>query len=226
MAARWGLRHGAIWRNADAGHFEVAKYVSRSWPIPRIVKAIQKVAPITAATLEILSQPVAGLFGEYNEPGTDEPKPNLYQRYAESREIVVLPWVRFRCPDGTEMPTGIRAMLQAATDHYQSKVYVNSAYRDPSYNRRVGGARYSQHMRCLAVDFRVAGVATGTLRSWIVSNRSKWKIGGVGTYGTHVHADLRATIAGKIVEWGGRIKRKYATRYAKRHYKKVRLARA
>jgi len=32
IASRWGLLHGAVWRNADAGHFEVARRGAGGWP--------------------------------------------------------------------------------------------------------------------------------------------------------------------------------------------------
>ncbi len=57
-------------------------------------------------------------------------------------------------------------------------VSVSSSYRSPSHNRAVGGAKRSWHMRCQAVDFRVAGNGHSVL-NFI---RSHPKVGGYKRY--------------------------------------------
>ena len=146
------------------------------------------------------------------------------QGYVDSKDIEIKPWVKFSCPGGKEMPRPIQTMLRDAAAHWQRTVYVNSAYRSPAYNRKVGGARQSQHMKCRAVDFRVAGVTPRKVRDWLVVNRSKWGITAIGTYGTHTHADdgVRSKRSNKLVEWTGGGKRK--ARYAKRRAPPTRYA--
>lgn len=131
------------------------------------------------------------------------------QAYVESKDVVVHRNVTFSCPGGKPLPAGLTTMLRDAAAYWQTTVYVNSFYRSPAYNRKVGGARQSRHMRCEAADWRVAGVATGELRAWVVKNRHKWKVTGIGTYARHLHTDIGRA---QLVEWNGGRKR-----YAKRH---------
>lgn len=71
-------------------------------------------------------------------------------------------------------------------------VRVFSAYRTPATNRAVGGARESHHLydrwpRSPAVD---VGCAEGTPADW-AKLLDQLRVGGLGTYATHVHVDLR-----------------------------------
>ena len=70
------------------------------------------------------------------------------------------------CPNGAPFPTELMRLLQDASSHFGRTAVVNSGYRTPERNRRVGGARNSQHMKCRAIDFRVAGVSVGDLRRY------------------------------------------------------------
>lgn len=54
------------------------------------------------------------------------------------------------------IPGALRTVLAQVESRYGA-VHINSSYRSPARNRRVGGAKHSLHMACRAVDFRVAG---------------------------------------------------------------------
>ena len=60
----------------------------------------------------------------------------------------------FKCRDGSDVPAelmdNLRELvlnLQIIRDTIGKPVYVISGYRTPRYNRRIGGARKSQHMK-------------------------------------------------------------------------------
>jgi uncharacterized protein YcbK (DUF882 family) len=69
-----------------------------------------------------------------------------------------------------------------------SVLKINSGYRCPSYNARIGGAKNSQHMLGKAADMRAPGASIKDLAKLV--NRLNPK-GGVGKYRSFVHADTR-----------------------------------
>ena len=80
-------------------------------------------------------------------------------------------------------------LLKRVEAHYGKKVIITSGYRSKSHNRRVRGARKSQHLYCNAADIRVPGVGKHTLAKFA---RSLPGIGGVGIYcrSSYVHLDI------------------------------------
>jgi hypothetical protein len=77
-------------------------------------------------------------------------------------------------------------------------IRITNAYRSAAYNRCIGGARRSQHLRFNALDFVVEGGSRPShwaraLRS-IRDDEDEFK-GGVGLYNTFVHFDTRGTNA-------------------------------
>lgn len=75
-------------------------------------------------------------------------------------------------------------------------ITVTSWYRDPVSNRRVGGARNSQHMQGHAVDFFVDGVRPIDVYEEL--NGVWGDKGGLGKYSGFTHVDRRGTKA----RWG------------------------
>jgi uncharacterized protein YcbK (DUF882 family) len=59
----------------------------------------------------------------------------------------------------TFTPQPLRNLLDRAANHFHAPVLVTSAYRSPSYNRRIGGATRSMDMvkdgKRGAMDFKV-----------------------------------------------------------------------
>ncbi len=75
-------------------------------------------------------------------------------------------------------------------------IRVNSWYRDPVSNARVGGATKSRHLEGDAVDFVVSGVKPSEVYSLL---DSVWgETGGLGKYNNFTHIDLR----GSRARWG------------------------
>ena len=80
-------------------------------------------------------------------------------------------------------------LLATVKRHYGRAPVVSSGCRSHRHNRRVGGARRSMHLRCMAADFKVAGVSKAKLRRYVSTLAGR---GGVGTYcgRSIVHLDV------------------------------------
>lgn len=61
-------------------------------------------------------------------------------------------------------------VLQPVRDHYARGVKVNSGYRSPDVNAKVGGSRTSDHCRGMAADIEIPGVPNHELAEWIAKN--------------------------------------------------------
>lgn len=83
--------------------------------------------------------------------------------------------------------------LQKIRDHFKAPVTINSAYRCPTHNKRIGGATNSYHTYGMAADIIVKGVAPAEVAKYAESIGIK----GIGLYetakdGYFVHVDTRA----------------------------------
>jgi len=61
-------------------------------------------------------------------------------------------------------------VLQPVRDHFARGVKVNSGYRSPDVNAKVGGSRTSDHCRGMAADIEIPGVPNYELAEWISEN--------------------------------------------------------
>ena len=61
-------------------------------------------------------------------------------------------------------------VLQPVRDHFGKGVKVNSGFRHPDVNAKVGGSRTSDHCRGMAADIEIPGVANAELAQWIADN--------------------------------------------------------
>ena len=61
-------------------------------------------------------------------------------------------------------------VLQPVRDHYGKGVRVNSGFRHPDVNAKVGGSKTSDHCKGMAADIEIPGVPNAELAEWIRSN--------------------------------------------------------
>ena len=102
----------------------------------------------------------------------------------------------FACTDGSDpifIDTELVNVLQKIRSHFGKPVTITSAYRTPARNKAVGGQTYSQHLYGKAADIKVKGVAPKKVAEYaekLLPNK-----GGIGTYSTFTHIDVRQTKA-------------------------------
>jgi hypothetical protein len=61
-------------------------------------------------------------------------------------------------------------VLQKVRDHYGTGVKVNSGFRHPLVNAKVGGSATSDHCKGFAADIEIPGIANADLAEWIKDN--------------------------------------------------------
>ena len=114
----------------------------------------------------------------------------------------------FKCPDGVlpeddflENCKELAENLQVLRDHINKPIRIISGYRHPEYNKKIGGAKRSQHMLARAADIKVSGMAPAEVHATILKliKAGEMKQGGLGKYSTFVHYDTRGTAA----RWSG-----------------------
>lgn len=100
----------------------------------------------------------------------------------------------FACTDGSDpvfVDSELVNLLQKIRSHFGKSVTITSAYRTPGRNKAVGGETYSQHLYGKAADIKVKGVAPAKVAAYaetLLKNK-----GGIGTYSTFTHVDVRST---------------------------------
>ena len=115
----------------------------------------------------------------------------------------------FRCKDGTDVPDEymdnvqeLAENLQVLRDHLGKSIRVISGYRSPKYNRKIDGARRSQHLTASGADIKITGLLPVEIKVIILDliREGKMKEGGIGVYKGFLHYDIR----GKKVRWYGK----------------------
>ena len=61
-------------------------------------------------------------------------------------------------------------VLQPVRDHFARGVKVNSGFRHPEVNAKVGGSKTSDHCRGQAADIEIPGIPNAELAQWIKDN--------------------------------------------------------
>lgn len=106
----------------------------------------------------------------------------------------------FACRDGSDkviIDLRLVHILQRIRDHYGRPVTINSGYRTPTYNAKIGGAKASQHVLGTAADINVKGVAPTAVANFVESLLPN--TGGIGRYANFTHVDVRE----KKARWKG-----------------------
>ena len=106
----------------------------------------------------------------------------------------------FACGDGSDavlVAPQLVMVLETIRAHFGAAVTINSGYRTPQYNAKVGGAEHSQHCYGTAADISIKGHAPAEVAAFARSIMPDW--GGVGVYDSFCHIDVREAKA----DWTG-----------------------
>ena len=112
----------------------------------------------------------------------------------------------FKCKDGSDIPnTALLNIVELARNlevlrtAINKPITINSGYRSPKYNAKIGGVKDSQHLRGTAADIRVSGMTPKEVALVIegLIESGKMKEGGIGIYPNFVHYDHR----GRKARW-------------------------
>lgn len=98
----------------------------------------------------------------------------------------------FACKDGSDtvfINLKLVEILQNIREHFGRAVNVTSGYRTDTYNKKVGGATYSQHKYGGAADIYINGITPKEIYDY-VNNKYPEELG-LGLYNTFVHVDVR-----------------------------------
>ena len=98
----------------------------------------------------------------------------------------------FACKDGSDavlVAPRLVMVLQSIRSHFGAAVTINSAYRTPQYNEKVGGVPHSQHCYGTAADITVKGRTPEQVAAYARQIMPDW--GGVGIYDSFTHVDVR-----------------------------------
>jgi len=119
----------------------------------------------------------------------------------------------FRSKDGAHFPYEVKQnlkvlaeQLEVLREHFQKPININSGYRSPEHNAKVGGAENSQHLLGKAADVVIDGVSPDEVADaieFLIENKMM-KQGGLGRYVDFTHYDIR----GKKSRWDKRPKKK------------------
>ena len=115
----------------------------------------------------------------------------------------------FDCNDGSTTPDEVivnlrllAEQLQILRDFIGKAITINSGYRSPHYNKKIGGVLKSiTRFRSTAADIRVEGVSPREIHGIIseLIKDGRMKEGGLGKYSSFTHYDIRGTKA----RWNG-----------------------
>ncbi len=109
----------------------------------------------------------------------------------------------FECKSGEDMPLDVlenvkllAIQLQKIREYVGKPIRINSAYRSEAHNEAIGGVKTSQHILGKAADITIDTFTPDEVVSIIENMLTNemlggFYIGGLGSYNTFTHIDIR-----------------------------------
>lgn len=142
--------------------------------------------------------------GDAYEPEGEKPmvEINAYSKAKDGNKKLSTNFTvkEFACKDGSDavlIAPRLVMVLQSIRSHFGTAVTINSGYRTPQYNTKVGGVAHSQHCYGTAADISVRGQTPAAVAAYARELMPDW--GGVGVYDSFCHIDVREAKA----DWNG-----------------------
>ena len=116
----------------------------------------------------------------------------------------------FACNDGSQTPLQVyyrlqklAIQLQVLREYLNTPITINSGYRSPEYNKKIGGVAKSQHILGNAADITMKGYTPKNIYNAIefLIDKGEMLQGGLGLYKNFVHYDIGYN--GKKRRWNG-----------------------
>ena len=125
-----------------------------------------------------------------------------------------LTWKELSCKDGTPYPEEFKRdgrvyilgmVFEAIRSLCGDKpIRILSAYRTPSHNRKIGGAKNSQHVLGRALDLAPPSNLSVSQFYQLIKVAARYdlpEVRGIGLYKTFVHVDIRPSE--RLILWKG-----------------------
>lgn len=117
-------------------------------------------------------------------------KPSVHLSWGELACKNGIPYPQKYITDGTVFKLAeVFEEIRATCGDYP--IIVNSAYRTPEYNKKIGGARNSQHVLGRALDLKHTQLSNEQFFTTIRENAVYLGVRGLGHYNNFVHVDIR-----------------------------------
>ena len=125
-------------------------------------------------------------------------------KYASTNFI----WREFYCPTAQVVPVSDLTLyhverLERLRQELDRPLRVNSGYRSPEHNAKVGGAKQSMHLE-FATDIAPTGELSPEILQEIYTMAEEFGFSGLGQYDTFVHLDCREFIGRTSARWDNR----------------------
>ena len=112
----------------------------------------------------------------------------MLSKHFKKREFACKDGCGLGLADGDVNPELVE-VLEDVREHFGRPVVINSGLRCQTHNKRVGGAKKSQHLFGTAADIRVSGVDPALVYDYL--NAKYPDRYGVGKYKSFTHIDVR-----------------------------------
>ena len=136
------------------------------------------------------TSPVTGAEGAVGAPGSDA------ATGADATEDSTIPrpaseWINVQSHVNPRVLPQVWSNLETLAQSLGRVITLNSAYRTPEYNRRIGGARNSMHVQRKAVDIQW-GTSSVQGRVDMIQKVIDAGFTGIGCYNGFIHVDIGA----------------------------------